>query len=415
MSRYSNTEEKAPLEPPPPYTPEDETSEFIPSSNNNRSTQQQQADTVYEQSGLPDQLHSSNIDRVSQSKIGGIIGLTANLIQPFKANPQPSAIATGLVGGIINHYVERKENIRSRKNLKREQRQERRKLRREQRGLRKYDGSGESISNSSPSSPSSPSSSSSSSSFSNLSAYQMTDENKSSRSTENNNVLCKKQSNSPLIYEHSWSGHKCELQTSNGHIEVQGSLIAKELIDLNASNGHITVDGELHSSEIHVNTSNGCFRVNGTSLIAQDKLMIKISNAPLTFDNTLIQSKRIELTTKNGPVFLRHVKVKDMLSVITSNASVNVYLDEMGDHAKIFIETSNAPIAVHLPKTFSGYFELKSNSSGSASVITSQSDGMLTLNKDKHCKKSGTYNRHGVKTDIEVYIETTNASAVLYI
>ncbi|CAO0799606.1 unnamed protein product [Mucor circinelloides] len=101
----------------------------------------------------------------------------------------------------------------------------------------------------------------------------------------------------------------------------------------------------------------------------------------------------------------------------TSNASVEIHINDIvSDSATIEIESTNAPVNVHLPSTFSGYFSVKTSSSAVASVVAKNSESCeLRFETDEKSKKEGRCKNFGNKSNIEVIIKTSNAPATLYI
>jgi hypothetical protein len=133
--------------------------------------------------------------------------------------------------------------------------------------------------------------------------------------------------------------------------------------------------------------------------------------------DSFIQAKKTQLKTKNGPMMLTNVSVGSELLIKTSNALIELHIIEISDSsAKIDIESSNAPVNVYLPSTFSGYFSIKSNSAGSAQLVCkSIEQDMIDYDTDETSKKEGTCKNFGNKSKIEVNIKTCNAAATLYI
>jgi uncharacterized Zn ribbon protein len=233
-----------------------------------------------------------------------------------------------------------------------------------------------------------------------------------------NNVdkLEMKQSNSPLKVHQSWSGKECRLKTSNGPLNVHGSLTASDSIELESSNGQIVVDGALISlKDLRVKTSNGVFIVHGDSIVAKD-LQVHMSNAPLQL-KSFIEAKRIELKTKNAPVIIGNIAVGSELYVKTCNSPIEIHIVSIASRsAHIEIETSNAPVSVYLPSDFSGYFNVKSNWLGSSSIVAKSNESIvLKYDTNESSKKSGSCKNLGNKSDVDITIKTSNASATMYI
>ncbi|CEP14766.1 hypothetical protein [Parasitella parasitica] len=237
----------------------------------------------------------------------------------------------------------------------------------------------------------------------------------SASSDQNSIKLSIKESNKPFTFERSWSGEECSLQTSNGHLSVQGSLTASDAINLETTNANITVQGQLMAkNDITVKTTNGTFILQGPSINTKE-LKISTTNAPLRYD-CFIEAKRIELKSKNAPICLNAVSVGSEMYAKTSNASVEIHINDIvSNSATIEIESSNAPVSVHVPRTFSGYFSVKTNSSAAASVVAKNSESReLKFDTDEQSKKEGRCKNFGNKSNIEIIIKTTNAPATLY-
>jgi uncharacterized Zn ribbon protein len=371
---------------------------------------------------------------------GNIIGTTANIAfgitgaahgaaaqvtrQASTSAAYSAKQALGAVGDFVNNRREEKQKAKS---LRREQRRERREMKREARGNWGSWG-GCSSSNEQPFACSSRSSvpfshpgfgynASSSMNTADHDSSSISSSSSSSSSTTNNvDKLEMKKSNSPLELPQSWSGKYCHLKTSNGPLTVRGSLTATDSIDLENSNGQMVVDGTLISrNDIRVKSSNGAFIVHGDSIIAKD-LQVHMSNAPLHL-KSFIEAKRIELKTKNAPVIIGNIAVGSELYVKTSNSPIEIHIASIASRsAHIEIESSNAPVSVYLPSDFSGYFNVKSNFIGSASVVAKSNESIvLKYDTNESSKKSGSCKNSSNKSDVDITIKTSNASATLYI
>ncbi|CAO3647114.1 unnamed protein product [Mucor hiemalis] len=171
----------------------------------------------------------------------------------------------------------------------------------------------------------------------------------------------------------------------------------------------------LAGQKVNIRTSNGQFIVRGDSVIANE-VDIQVSNAPLQL-NSIIQAKKINLKTKNAPITIGNISMGAELYGKTSNAPIEIHIVEIASSsAKIEVESSNAPVNVYVPSTFSGYFSVKSNMVGSANVVAKSAEqSIIEYQVDEHSKKQGTCKNFGNKSSIEISIKTSNAAATLYI
>ncbi|KAI9469758.1 MAG: hypothetical protein EXX96DRAFT_587322 [Benjaminiella poitrasii] len=400
----TTTQEREPLDPPPPYTSVDQYSEpASSSSNNSRSsspiTTQQPSSSVHEQFGLLGQQPRKPVYNTNKGPIGNILSLASGLLDSGKTNTPAATIAKNFVEDLVNSRSERREDRQQARSLRKEQRHKRREAHRDRRDERR---SSRSFGNSGSSEASSSRSRSSSTT--------------TKKSPVDDGKLRMKQSNSQLVYNDSWSGRSCDLSTSNGQLEVHGSLFATSLIELQSSNGHISVDGDIRAHDVQVVTRNGPFMVHGASLTADRKLKIESTNAPLQFENTTVRAKKIQMTTKNGPVMLRRVYIEDLLEVKSKNGPMEIHVKEIiSSDAEIHIETTNAPIIVYLPKTFAGHFDISSSSSNAVTLVKTSDESKIKFERNEKHKKSGICKHMGIKSSINVYVKTSNAPVTLHI
>lgn len=337
-----------------------------------------------------------------------------------------SKAALDIVGGFMNRREERRE--------RRENRHERRESRKELRKESRRGGGQEEASTSSstqvPHQPYKPqygsasSASGGSASGSSVSGHNASEGSNmrgqrnttSDYDSNNERELEIIKTNAPLELNESWSGSSCHLKTTNGHLTVHGSLSATDNILLENSNGNVVVEGQLLASHtICVKASNGIFVVRGESIIA-NYVDVQISNSPLQI-NSFIQAARISLKTKNAPVNLGNISLGTELIVKTSNSPIDIHvLDIASGSAKIHVESSNAPVNVYVPSSFSGYFSVKSNSTGSANIVAKSTEqSLLQFDVNEQSKKEGSCKNLGNKSNIEIEIRTSNATATLYI
>lgn len=222
-------------------------------------------------------------------------------------------------------------------------------------------------------------------------------------------VLNVSRSHNHIEINQSFMGSECRLQTMNGHIQVHGSVSVSNDVSLKTPNGNIVVDGDLSAGQhISVDAANGSFVVNGQSIMARS---IQVSTTgPLHFNHNFMEADVVQLRTRNAPVTLAHVSVGSQLSVTTSNAAVEVRVEEITHATAILdIETNNAPVSVYLPMSFMGRFSVISTTQ--ASVVCKSN--MMQYNINKAHEKEGMI--IGGNPNIQVRIRTSNAPATLYI
>lgn len=339
----------------------------------------------------------------SPAEFGNNIARSATLMAN-NASRAAMGYVENIMGGQSSRREERKERReerREKREIKREQKKERRDCKRGGSGRRHSDGA---------SSGSCSSSGSSGGSNNGLPGQSTTAD---CDNTERLEII---KSNTMLTLDESWSGRECHLKTSNGLLTVRGSLSASKSIQLESSNATLTVEGQiLAGDKVQVRTTNGQFIVRGNSVVAKE-LDVQVSNAPLQF-SSFIQAKRIYLKTKNAPITMGNISMGAELYAKTSNAPIEIHIVEIGSSsAKIEVESSNAPVNVYVPSTFSGYFSVKSNMAGSANVVAKSTEqSMIEYQVDERSKKQGTCKNFGNKSSIEISIKTSNAAATLYI
>lgn len=236
-----------------------------------------------------------------------------------------------------------------------------------------------------------------------------------SRSGNSNNArkLEMKHSHGPLTHDGDWSGDECRLKTSNGILTVNGSLEAKDSISLETNNGSIVVNGSISSRKyIDIKSTNGTLYIQ-RQLTARE-LQINMQNVPINI-SVPIQADRVDIRTKNAPITLTQILVSKELVVKTTNAPIVMHVIGILKDAEIRVESTNAPVTVYLPKTFSGRFYIASSSNSSANITPIYGSSRLVLEKDEHYKKDGKCLHMDDKPNKTLSVRTTNAPAVVYI
>ncbi|CEG78670.1 hypothetical protein RMATCC62417_13244 [Rhizopus microsporus] len=235
------------------------------------------------------------------------------------------------------------------------------------------------------------------------------------RSGNSNNTrkLEMKHSHGPLTHDGNWSGDECRLKTSNGILTVNGSLEAKDSILLETNNGSVIVNGSIASRKyIDIRSTNGTLYIQ-RQLTARE-LHINMQNGPIDI-NVPIQADRIDIRTKNAPITLTQILVSKELVVKTTNAPIVMHVIDILKDAEIRVESTNAPVTVYLPKTFSGRFYIASSSNSSANITPISGSSRLVLEKDEHYKKDGKCLHMDDKPNKTLNVKTTNAPTVVYI
>ncbi|KAG2189764.1 hypothetical protein INT46_005822 [Mucor plumbeus] len=315
----------------------------------------------------------------------GTVGAATDIASTSVRNASNSArSAMGIVEEFVNAKIERRDERMRAKSLRKDQRCERREMKHEQREARKCQKAWGSCDRNT-----SDSYVINSNDYTN-NGSQPHQAHAPYGSHQDSRKLFIKQSNKPFVFDRSWTGEECTLQTSNGHLSVHGSLTASDKINLETSNANITVDGQLMAkNSISIKTSNGVFNLQGPS-ISTKELKIITNNAPLNY-NSFIEAKTIDLKTKNAPIILSTVSVGSELRAKTSNASVEIHINDIVSNSAIIeIESSNAPVNVHVPNNFSGYFSVKTSSSAHASVVAKNSENCeLNFETDENNYNAG--------------------------
>ncbi|KAG1455975.1 hypothetical protein G6F56_006941 [Rhizopus delemar] len=222
-----------------------------------------------------------------------------------------------------------------------------------------------------------------------------------------------KKQHGPLVFEEDWSGNECSLKTSNGPLTVRGKLRARDHVSLENRNGSITLEQPLFTSgQLHIKNRNGALELKGSVQVG--KLEIQLRNAPISIDSHL-ESKYTEIKTRNGPIMLTQVIAKNKLTVKTTNSPIVLHVLELESNSDISVESTNAPVTVYLPRTFSGRFSVTSNSSSTASVTPRTLNYQLVLDRDEVNRKQGWCINMGNKSNAQISVKTTHAPALLYI
>ena len=144
---------------------------------------------------------------------------------------------------------------------------------------------------------------------------------------------------------------KLTLKSSNGKIEAI-DLNSKEIKceTTNASISLSNITGEL----LNLSTKNAKTVLNN---INSNSIVSNTSNASIYLDN--VKSKDITLVTRNGKVLTKSVN-SNTLDIITSNASINLFEDTLSRDIKC--QTSNGFIKANdLKKDYLRYLELKTS------------------------------------------------------
>lgn len=156
--------------------------------------------------------------------------------------------------------------------------------------------------------------------------------------------LVLKSANSRIMFHSRWRGKTLLLETSNARIEVPKSIESTDKVTLTTKNGDIHVGDTIHARNAIVLTSTNA-GIDADKLLSADSLTVTTTNGHINLNEFKVD--RTDITASNGHIQLNHGDVTTLIHAETSNARVNVNLDEC-QYCQVITSTSNANLKLIL-------------------------------------------------------------------
>ncbi|KAI8334373.1 hypothetical protein BC941DRAFT_432825 [Chlamydoabsidia padenii] len=191
-----------------------------------------------------------------------------------------------------------------------------------------------------------------------------------------------------------WFGKIFSLKTTNAMVDVQGGLDAKS-VTMVTTNAKVKWKGRsILCKEMDLRTTNAAVDLVGDSVDVTGTLKLKTTNAPLSYDKTILLAKDISAVTTNSEIRMRHAHIKRSLCCKTTNAPVNLYIQSVSTKSKsklppkimVEVTTTNAPVIIHMPSDYAGEFKLTTTK---AIVIEDQQNKVVYNSEKKELLKEG--------------------------
>ncbi|KAI9255622.1 hypothetical protein BDA99DRAFT_517243 [Phascolomyces articulosus] len=215
-----------------------------------------------------------------------------------------------------------------------------------------------------------------------------------------------KTTNGPIEMNDAWEGKRLALQTANAdvHVSSTANIEARDTVHLETSNGAIHHEATILSKHyIDLINTNGVVQMG--QLRGDDRVHVETSNGEVRIDKVVTDEATI--TSSNGWVELNHAVVEDSLIVKTSNAPIDIQVENVKNgHTQL--TTSNSPVTAHMTSEFEGSILFQTTKVNSINV-QDDSDSINFDTNETYMKK-GT--RIGGKGEFSVM--TSNADADIF-
>ncbi|KAI8085823.1 uncharacterized protein B0P05DRAFT_533859 [Gilbertella persicaria] len=201
-------------------------------------------------------------------------------------------------------------------------------------------------------------------------------------------------SNADITLNH-WSGESLNLKTTNGHIKTLGTLFARDSIYMKNSNGQISlIDNAVAKRTIHVNNVNGDIEAFG--LLKADN-SVQVENANRLIGLNKIEANSVSIQNANSDIQVNYIMAKFRVVVKTSNAPISFGVTGVKNN-QVNVINSNGPVNLHMPSEFEGHFLLSTTPS---TDIIIENEEYIDYEENQSFTKRGT-RRGTAKGDLTV-------------
>jgi hypothetical protein len=150
-----------------------------------------------------------------------------------------------------------------------------------------------------------------------------------------------KTTNSPIHFNAPWTGSVLALETTNGNIELRGTVTANSTVSLRTTNNHISTVDILSRDVISITSTNGYIT---TGKLSAGVVKVMTDNAMLTVDS--IHADQVDLSTTNGKLMVPSANVSSTIKAYTKNALLELDLRKSNEEVVVIAETNNNPASL---------------------------------------------------------------------
>ncbi|KAI8887797.1 hypothetical protein K501DRAFT_211191 [Backusella circina FSU 941] len=160
--------------------------------------------------------------------------------------------------------------------------------------------------------------------------------------------------NSPIHFNAPWTGSVLALETTNGNIELRGTVTANSTVSLRTTNNHISTVDILSRDVVSITSTNGYIK---TGKLSAEIVRVSTDNAALTVNS--IHADQVDLSTTNGNLVVPISNVSSTIKATTRNALLELDLRDSSEEVIVVGETNNNPASLLMPFEFQGTFVIR--------------------------------------------------------